>query len=238
MLALEENFFLIKSYVFRDDIIIKILSYSATVLVFIQILRNQVPEVDLLQLIPGFYLALLVTGFFLLIILSASFLRFPNLLEMKKGFGMKTSGRIKFTNISRIAFVFLFSVISINLNTLIPSSLDSFNSYGEQTLENIWSFNEVLNVETILIFSLVIVSQFPVLASFSLQGEQEIEKLPKAWRFITFSSVIFAGIATPTIDGNTQLSFLLVILLIYLLVILILAKQIGIKFKGLVKFGS
>jgi hypothetical protein len=237
MLNLEENFFLIRSYVLRDDAIIKILTYSTGVVVFLENLRSQLPEIDLLQLIPGFYLIFLLTSFLILVFFSAIFLQIPNLIEIKKGFGIKTLARMKLSNFFRIFFIFFFSLISISLNTIIPISLESFNSYGEKTLENFWSFNEVINIEIFLLFSLIFVSQFPILSSVYLKGEKNLKKLPKIWRFISFLSAIFAGFATPTVDGYTQLSFSIVIIFMYFLLMVILEKRIILKFKGFLRLG-
>lgn len=237
MLNLEENFFLTRAYVLRDDAISKILSYSTIVIIFLQTLRSQLPEIDLLQLIPGFYLIFLLTSFILLVFFSVIFLQIPNLIETKKGFGIKTLGRMKLSNFFRIFFIFFFSLLSISLNTIIPTSLESFNSYGEKTLENFWSFNEVINIEILLLFSLVFISQFPIISSIYLKGEKNLKKLPKLWRFISFLSAIFAGFATPTIDGYTQISFSIAIIFMYFLLIVILEKRIILKFKGFLRLG-
>jgi inosine triphosphate pyrophosphatase len=50
----------------------------------VEILRSQVPEIDLLQLIPGFYLILLFSSYFILISFSDSLSRFPLELDNAK----------------------------------------------------------------------------------------------------------------------------------------------------------
>jgi len=59
MLNLDETLYLTDSYIKQKDFYLKSFLYSFGVLLFVDILRNQVSEVNLLQLVPGFYLILL-----------------------------------------------------------------------------------------------------------------------------------------------------------------------------------
>jgi Sec-independent protein secretion pathway component TatC len=52
-----------------------------------------------------------------------------------------------------------------------------------------------------------VLSQSPVEISRGILGEKKIQALPKSWRQIVFFLILSAGSLTPTIDGNTQLSF-------------------------------
>ena len=69
-----------------------------------------------------------------------------------------------------------------SLNSVIPLSLDSFNSYGEKTLENIWSFDEVISLEIILLSILLLLCQIPLILIVSLNNEKEINVLPEYWK--------------------------------------------------------
>jgi len=56
MLNLDETLEITSSYVVQRDLYLKGLVYSFGVIVFIDIVRGQVAEINLLQLMPGFYL--------------------------------------------------------------------------------------------------------------------------------------------------------------------------------------
>jgi len=111
-------------------------------------------------------------------------------------------------------------------------SLDSFNSYGEKTLENLWSIDEVLNLETILFTTLLSISQFPVVLLAGLTSEIVINSLPEYWKIISFIIFAVSGLLTPTIDGYTQLSFAFSAFALFFLIISILEKRLNLKLTG------
>jgi hypothetical protein len=125
----------------------------------------------------------------------------------------------------------LFSLGTIiSLNTIIPLGLDAFYSYGEKTLENFWSFDEVLNLETILLIVLITLSQIPVVSLNTLNTEKDVNFLPEFWKTLSLVIFLASGFITPTIDGYTQLSFALSAVSLYLIVISILEKRVNVKF--------
>ena len=73
MLNLEETLFICSRYSVQKDVYLRASLYSLGVVSFIEILRGQVAEIDLLQLIPGFYLILVFFTFLLLVFLSKFF---------------------------------------------------------------------------------------------------------------------------------------------------------------------
>jgi hypothetical protein len=197
-----------------------------------ELLRAQVAEIDLLQLVPGFYLVLLFISLIVLTFFSTFFLKIPLDIDNKKAGGTKTTFRINSINNSKI-FFFLFSMsILVSLTTTIPLSLDSFNSYGEKTLENLWSIDEVLNLETILFTTLLSISQFPVVLLAGLTSEIVINSLPEYWKIISFIIFAVSGLLTPTIDGYTQLSFAFSAFALFFLVISVLEKRLNLKLTG------
>jgi Sec-independent protein secretion pathway component TatC len=232
MINLDDTFFDIKFYLDQRDLSIKIISYSTGILVFIESLRQQLPEINLLQLIPGFYLLLLFVSLFLIVTISDFFVRLPIALEQVRGYGLKNSSRMFVYKALSWGNVFFFILILFGYNTVIPISLDSFNSYGEKTLENLWSFNEVLNLEIILICILIILSQSPITILFFLINEEQLLNLPKIWKYVTILIVIFSGILTPTIDGYTQINLSIIAFFLYLIIICFLEKRTSIAFIG------
>ena len=132
-----------------------------------------------------------------------------------------------------MGYLLFYGCLITSLNSVIPLSLDSFNSYGENTLENIWSFDEVITLEIVLLTILLSLCQIPIIFIVSLNNEKEISVLPEYWKTISFVIFIFSGILTPTIDGYTQLSFAFSALSLYLIIIIILTKRLDIKFNSL-----
>ena len=230
MLNLDETFEINNSYVIQRDLYLRGFLYSSGVIIFIELVRAQVAEVDLLQLIPGFYLIVLFISFLGLLYISDFLLRIPVESDNDKVFGTKTIERAE-TGISlKLSYFLFYCCLGSSLNSVIPLSLDSFNSYGEKTLENIWSFDEVISLEIILLTILLLLCQIPVIFLVSLNNEKEISILPEYWKTLSFIVFIASGILTPTIDGYTQLSFAFSALSLYLIIIIILTKRLDIKF--------
>ena len=93
MLNLDETFELNNSYVMQRDLYLKGFLYSFGVVIFIDLVRGQVAEVNLLQLIPGFYLILLFLSFCVLLYFSDLLIRVPIESDNDKIFGTKTIER-------------------------------------------------------------------------------------------------------------------------------------------------
>ena len=187
MLNLEETLDLTEFYVAQRNLFIRIIGYSVGVVLFVEILRSQVPEIDLLQLIPGFYLLLVFISSILLVSVSNSFFHIPILLDTKKDIGTKTVGKLELTAIVKFAFVLLAILLFAVVSLILPLSLDSFENYGEGNLESLWSFEEVLNLEVILTMTVFSLSQIPNLTVFVLTTEKDIQVLPAYWKNFSFN---------------------------------------------------
>jgi hypothetical protein len=233
MLNLDETLFINSFYLSQKDFYLKGFLYSAGVLIFLDFLRSQVSEIDLLQLIPGFYLILLFVSFLFLLALSDFISTTSTTLDSKKDFGTKTITKIELFIALKFSFFLIFSILFIILNSVIPLSLESFNVYGEKTLENIWSFDEVINLELILLFFLLILSQLPVIITVYLTTEKDSQILPEFWKSLSLGIFLLSGFLTPTIDGYTQLSFAFSTLSLYLLLINFVHKRINTRFLGI-----
>ena len=230
MLNLDETFEINLAYLTQRDLYLRGIVYSFGVVTFIDVVRSQVAEINLLQLVPGFYLILLFISFILLVVFSDLFIRIPFEFDNNKTCGTKTINRFDGMIILKFSFSLFFIGIIFSLNTIIPLGLDAFYSYGEKTLENFWSFDEVLNLETILLIVLIFLSQFPILVLSSLNTEKDINFLPEFWKTLSLVIFLAAGFITPTIDGYTQLSFALSAVSLYIIVISLLEKRVNIKF--------
>jgi hypothetical protein len=232
MLNLDETLELYNDYILQRDAYIKSILYSAGTITFLDIIRQQVPEINLLQLVPGFYLFLLFTSFLFLVFFSDFFIRIPIEIENVTSFGTKTITKVVLITIIKLSLLSFLLTLYLSFISVIPLSLDSFNSYGEKTLENIWSFGEVINLELILIIILILLSQVPVFILGSINLELDAQLLPKFWKLISIVIVITSGFLTPTIDGYTQLGFSSFGISFYLIIINFLLKKITTKYNG------
>jgi hypothetical protein len=154
MLNLEETLSLNLSYSSQNDFYLKGFLYSGGVIVFVEILRCQVAEVNLIT-ISSWVLFAFTFYFFSLILI---FLFKPLYLFSTRNRKIKRNTEQKqllvhnhFILLKNSLFVFSFIILLV-LNIVFPLSLDSFYSYGQKDLENIWSLNEVLGLETTLLF--------------------------------------------------------------------------------------
>lgn len=229
MLNLDETLSINSNYLVQKDLILKGTCYFFGVFFFLEYIRSQVSEVNLLQLVPGFYLLLFFLSFIILVFSSNFLANISKGGEIKKEVGTKTLTKLKYIVATKFRFFLLFTVLLIILNSIIPLSLDSFNSYGERTLENLWSIDEVINLEAILLIILIFLSQFPSVIVSILTNEIGANYLPEFWKPISLIIFLASGFLTPTIDGYTQLSFAFSALMLYLLVINVIKKRITIK---------
>ena len=238
MLNLDETLLITGSYIVQRDLYLKGFLYSFGVLIFVDILRGQVAEINLLQLIPGFYLVLLFISFIFLVFFSDLWFYIPVKIDNNKSMGTKTKQKMERSIGMKFSLFLFFTGLLITLNTVIPLSLDSFNSYGERTLENIWSFEEVITLEAILLIILIVLSQLPLLIVSLYTNEKEINFFPKFWKSLSLIIFLAAGFLTPTIDGYTQLSFAASAVSLYLLIINVIEKRVTIKFNSTVTLSS
>lgn len=238
MLNLDETLITTSSYIKQRDLFLKSFVFSFGVIIFVDILRAQVAEVNLLQLIPGFYLILLFISFLYLVFFSNLLNYLPFINDNTRSLGTKTKNKLETTILLKFSYFLFFCCLLIIFNTVIPLSLDSFNTYGEKTLENLWSFDEVLTLEITLFIILVMLSQIPVVIGTTFTTEQDVNVFPEFWKSLSLIVFLAAGLLTPTIDGYTQLSFAIAALSLYLIVINVTEKKVDIKFSGTSILGS
>jgi Sec-independent protein secretion pathway component TatC len=151
---------------------------------------------------------------------------------LKKYFGGKSIARLNTFSFLKIAIYLFFFFFYLSLNSIIPISLDSFNTVGEKTVENSWTFTELMFLEVILLIILIIISQIPIAIIVSFNNQKQSNKLQTLWRIITLCIFILSGFLTPTIDGFTQLNFAFSGFSVYLISVNILTKRLIIKLIG------
>jgi len=132
MLNLEETLVINSSYSVQKDFYIRAVSYTLGVVIFIILLRAQVAEIDLLQLIPGFYLILLFISLVVLLAASDFFFAIPGNVDSKKDAGTKTETRLALIGIGKFSILLFVLFLCIALNNILPLSFDSFEVYEEK----------------------------------------------------------------------------------------------------------
>lgn len=238
MFCLDDSFVFENFYIFQSDFYTKGIVYFLGVILFFELLRSQISEVDLLQLIPGFYFFLFFVSFLLLTYISDIFLRLPIEIDLIKSYGARVTSKIEINIYLKISFFLFSTLLGIVLNTVVPLSLDSFNSSGEKTLENTWSLTEVLVIEILLLAILMAISQIPMYFIFYFNTAYKSNQLTQFWKLLGFALTIIAGFLTPTLDGYTQLSFALSAFSFYLYILNFLQKRALLKLNVFLPLGS
>ena len=238
MFSLDDAFLAPSLYILQKDFYWRAIVYSFGVILWVELFRSQIAEINVLQLIPGLYLFLLFFSLIFLVVFSTLFLQISFEVDNRKSCGTKTLNRMEIINVARFSLSIVSTQVLVSLNTIVPIAFDSFNSYGERTLENIWSLDEILLLELFLLVVIVIASQFPVILLLDQSNEEDILSLPSYWKQIGILVFVLAGIITPTIDGFTQLSFSISAFSLYILVIIVVTKRVNVKYAATYTSGS
>ncbi len=191
----------------------------------IDFFRKQTPEIHLLQLVPSFYFAFILSTFALLLFFSIFFFKTPLSLEKKLFLNYKLSKNFAFALLTKQSYFLLALSFFLGI-FLVPLSLDSFSFLSTKTLENIWSFDEVITLENISIFFLAFLSQFTICCSFILSTEQSTNAFFQNWKGFCLLIFFTAGFLTPTIDCSAQLSLVVAIFFASLTVLLRVKKRL------------
>lgn len=237
MLNLDETVTINSSYNITRDLYLQMFGYGFPAAVVVSFVRAQVPEIDLLQLIPGYYLLLIFSFFAILVTGSDLLLRIAPEIDGKKSWGTKTYTKMQSTLSLKYILTFASLAVIFVFNIIFPLSLDSFNSFDGETLENTWSYYDVNTLETALLFILISTSQFPVFGMLKLTTEKDLIILPEYWKIVSIIAFVLSGILTPTVDGYTQLNFAFSGIFLYFFLIFLIQKRLTIKLNGISTLG-
>ena len=217
-----ENYKLYKS---QNDFLLKIILLMVGVFSVIDEFRAQVSEVSLLQLMPGLYIGVIFSSYLFLLFSFYVFSRLPFSNDSQKIRGTKTVFRLECKiELKSILTLFLIGIYCM-FQTILPISLDSFDSYGEKNIESIWSYNEFIDIETSLLTLLAIILQIPLVITSPNYCEKEIQLFPFYLKNYIFIVCILAGVLTPTVDALTQSGFIFVGISLYILMNSIIKKS-------------
>lgn len=225
MLNLIETLENYKLYLIQRDLYVKIFLFTVGVFSVIDELRAQVAEVSLLQLMPGLYVGVIFSSYLFLLFGSYFLSRFFSNNDSDKIRGTKSTFRFE----AKIEFKSIFTLFSIGIycmfQTILPVSLDSFDSYGEKNIESIWSYDEFIAIETSLLSLLAMILQIPLILTFPGYSEKDIKLFPFYLKNYIFAVCVLAGVLTPTVDALTQTGFIFVGISLYVLMNSIIKKS-------------
>lgn len=88
---------------------------------------------------------------------------------------------------------------------LIPAALKFFISYGADVVEQLWSIEKYFEFVLVLLFSVGLAFQIPVIQV--MLGALEIvssKQMLSGWRFVIMGAVVLGAVLTPSTDPLTQ----------------------------------
>jgi len=213
----------------RERVETRILFFTLPSIPFIELVRGQICEVNLLQLSPSDYLFLLILSAIFLTSCASFFLAIPIGLDGRRQIGGKTLGKFNLFFLRKISLSLVFYTLFLSLNLIIPLGLDSFNSYADSYLEQFWSFGEVIGLEMILLTILMSLSQVPIAFVVTSYNERRKKKLSASFRYIVFYIFLASGVLTPSKDAYTQISFAVSALLLFSFILLYILKRTRVR---------
>lgn len=224
MLNLLETLEIYNVYLSQSETIIKFIMYSFGTFACIDYLRDQIPEIPLLQLVPGLFLAILVNAYFYILIFSYFLTDTASGSDGESKLGTKTLFSLSYKLDLKSLIPLLFLGFIFLLNVIFPISFDSLSSVGDKTIDNNWPIEKFCSIEFGLTVLLILILQLPLLLSLPLYSEKFVQKLPFYQKDYIFVMSVVSGVLTPTIDVATQINFIIISVSLYNLVISLLKK--------------
>ena len=224
MLNLLETLEIYNVYLSQSETIIKFIMYSFGTFACIDYLRDQIPEIPLLQLVPGLFLAILVNAYFYILIFSFFLTDTASGSDGESKLGTKTLFSLNYKLDFKSLIPLLFLGFAFLLNVIFPISFDSLSSVGDKTIDNNWPIEKFSSIEFGLTVLLILILQLPLILSLPLYSEKFVKKLPFYQKDYIFVMSVVSGVLTPTIDIATQINFIIISVSLYNLVISLLKK--------------
>nr|WMP12272.1 Sec-independent protein translocase component TatC [Laurencia verruciformis] len=206
----------------RERILISLMVFIATLTISIIyskqitfIIQEPALGIKFLQLAPGEYLFVSIKiGIYSALLASSPFSLYQILLFILPGLTKKESSYIVPLLIGSIILFFCGIIFAYKI--LIPITLKFLINYGSDIVEPIWSFEEYFNFIILLLFSVGISFQIPIIQI--ILGVTNIinkERMLQSWKYIVFIATIIGAIITPSTDPITQSLMTIIILLLY-----------------------
>nr|ARW68718.1 Sec-independent protein translocase component TatC [Palisada sp.] len=206
----------------RARILNSVFAFTTILIIFIAyskqitlILQEPALGIKFLQLAPGEYLFVSIKiAIYSALLISSPFSLYQIFLFILPGLTKKESKYIilLFTG----SIILLFCGIIFSYNILIPITLRFLINYGSDIVEPIWSLEEYFNFIILILISVGISFQIPVLQI--LLGITNIvnqEKMLKSWKYVAFIATVIGAVITPSTDPITQSLMTITILCLY-----------------------
>nr|YP_010951759.1 Sec-independent protein translocase component TatC [Laurencia elata]WMP12698.1 Sec-independent protein translocase component TatC [Laurencia elata] len=206
----------------RERILISLLVFIVTLTISIIyskqitfILQEPALGIKFLQLAPGEYLFVSIKiGVYSALLASSPFSLYQIMLFILPGLTKKESSYIVPLFIGSIILFFCGMIFAYKI--LIPITLKFLINYGSDIVEPIWSFEEYFNFIILLLFSVGISFQIPILQIIlGITNIINKERMLQSWKYIAFIATIIGAIITPSTDPITQSLMTIIILLLY-----------------------
>lgn len=218
MLNLGETVLTIKRYNQQSAIVFKLFFWTFPTVFFLEYLSLQVPEIKLLQLLPGLIISLLFSLFCFLLFISSFLLKLFTENDLVRYRGTKTFLRFSCKSTLKMIFLVFFIGTYALFNEIVPLSFESFEVAAESNGPSLWSINEFIGIEKSLGCLLAFASCFPFFLFSTPFSIKEIRVFPNFQRNYIFSVCVLAGVLTPTVDAATQINFIIIGITFYFLV--------------------
>ena len=179
------------------------------------ILQEPALGIKFLQLAPGEYLFVSIkiaiySGF----LISSPFSLYQATLFILPGLTQKES-KYLFILLTGSIFLFFCGLI-FSYNILIPVTLQFLINYGSDIVEPVWSLEEYFNFIILILFSVGISFQIPIiqiiLGITNIIGRKQ---MLSSWKYVAFVATIIGAIITPSTDPITQSLMTITIIFLY-----------------------
>jgi sec-independent protein translocase protein TatC len=185
--------------------------------IIVELLESPISNIKFFQLSPGeYFIETLKISLYVAIILIGPF--FLSQLIFFISPGLTVNEKRFIFPLSILSLILFFISLLFSYFCLIPAALNFFVIYSSEVLEPLWSFSQYCDFILLLFFTTGIVFQFPIFQIIiGIFGFVSGTQMIKLWKYVTFISVIFGAILTPSTDPITQLLLSGAIIVLYFL---------------------
>lgn len=211
-------------YVVQHSKLVRILPYLLVTIELTYFIRQQIPNIRLVQLIPGFIIFTL--AFFFSFCYFSSFYTSKTCQgsDYRQKWGIKNLGFLNRKTQHKLRML-VFSICNYLCSIFfLPLGLQYATSYNRISA-NAWAVTEFFTVEFSLIFLTNLFYLFPFSIIYRFNCETKLKKLVSSWKFIWFFNLVLAAIVTPTVDGITQLTYFFFFIILSYFYLLFLQKR-------------
>ena len=128
------------------------------------------------------------------------------------------------------AFILFQIAVYFSFFVVIPISLEAIVQYSNtEFVEELWAFEELREVLTILMYLIIFLLQVPVVTVAFIDKEEIINYLPNNLKKVNFFVCVAAGMITPTVDIPTQINFIFIGIFLYAYTYFMTSKEISIE---------